>query len=302
MAEKVIKMSQQTIKRQLESIAGLSAYFNTLKSKTKNDNVNLSLGDQLRPTKDYNGSLFEVVREPYWCWTDERGRAKEIITQYHFKLFNCHHLAENFVDELEDNEVDKEGMDDGNFDIQLLPLGHIQGGTPQYQVDWKSRTKPLGYKLEKRIWLRKICMISKAEGQSDDKNHRSLSFSVKTMPFSQLIQNECHKLSKISRSLELTDADAKRTRKVSLRKQNQEKLAELWKLWGHPENKYYAVSGFYSEKYGLFLKSDIKYEITTTLINPQTALINSVKEIRENVKDVVKKKSNVITEIKSKSE
>ena len=317
MTEKVEKMTQKTIKNQLEHIAGLGAFFNTLVCKTKNDNVSLKLGDQLRPTNDYNGSLFEVVREPYWCWIDEQGRASEMTIQQHHQNFGVDRAAAiRFTEELSYKEIDpEEGHNDGVWDIQMKTHQNRRfrprtGDDDEfsddeedfysvYMVEWRSRSMPKDCRPQRRVWLRKICIISKAEGHSDDKNARALPFPIREMTFGHLIEKECEKLSKIARCLERTEGDAKRTRKVSTRTQNIAKLRELREMWMNDLLRKRPVVGFYSEKYGLFLKSDVKYEVSTRLVNPATALLNSVKEIKEDVKEVIQNKRELLTELKS---
>jgi hypothetical protein len=321
MTEKVEKMTQKAIKNQLESVAAMSAFYNTLISKTKNDNVALKLGDQLRPTNDYNGSLFEVVREPYWCWISEDGLASEMAINYHHRNFHTDKdAAVRLTEELACRLIDPEhGCEDGVWDIELLSH-QVRRTRPQqgegwddlsddeddfypiYLVEWKSRETPVGCKPQQRVWVRKICIISKAEGHSDDKNARALPFPVRTLLFRDLVIKEIEKLSKIARCLERTETNAKRTRKVCLRTQNKAKLQELRELWLNDTINKRPVTGFYSEKYGLFLKSDVKYEVSTTHVNPVTALLNSVKDIKEEVKEVVQHKRELMSELKSTTE
>lgn len=299
------KMSQKTIQTYLDSIEKMNGFLHELLDKTSRDNTTLKLGDQLRPTEDYNGSLFEVVREPYWCYIGENGRANEMIVQRKEVEFAEEGAqAKDFVEILEKRRVDVDGYEPGVLYVELkqdvmrkyegTPFyddyddenekedeeGRYYIEVPVYTVIYSERILPAGWTPERRVWIRKICIISKAEGHTDDKNLRSLPFPLATIPFRNLIDKELTKLIKVSRNLQATRPGAKRVRKTSMRSRNEDKCRELFKLWADPIISEKPVSGFYSEKYGLFLKSDVKYQVSATLVNPCTKVVNEASEIK----------------------
>lgn len=303
------KMTQKAIQNNLDALEKMNGFLNTLIEKTNHDNVSLKLGDQLRPTEDYNGTLFEVVREPYWCYITEQGRAVEMDFREHDEAMGDSDegkdVAERYMKELEARKVDPDGWEPGVIDVRLKVTkdrvyeetspgydflddenekqdenGKYYIEVPFYSVVWRERVMPDGYKAQRRVWLRKICIISKAEGHSDDKNMRALPFPIRTMKFETLVWKEVQKLTKISRSLEATPAGRKRTVKVTMRSRNEQKYNDLKKIWMDKEINEKQVTGFFSEKYGLFLKSDKKYEVTATLVNPLTKLIGDLKDIK----------------------
>lgn len=342
MAENNPKMTQKTIQNQLDSIISMNAMLNTLISKTNNDNSNLKLGDQLRPTNDYNGSLFEVVREPYNCWVTPEGKAVAIQVRSDYQEFDSEEAALEFYNRIQAKQVDAESHDDGYLTIKILvrlwrdypqrerewvgydtPVYSLQQWKDEiedgydsdedftdmmgqtfynkikYEVHYTHRETPEDFTIETRVWLRKICIISKAEGQSDDKNSRSLPFALCQMPFGDLIRTQIQKLNKISRSLEDTPKTAKRTKKITMADKNRAKLAELEKVWLCPDLIHKPVEGFYSEKYGMFLKSDVKFEVSQTAVNPVQQLAKTALEMEKAVSNTVELRKEVMTELKS---
>jgi hypothetical protein len=303
------KMSQKTIQSNLDSIEKMNGFLQELIDKTNRDNITLKLGDQLRPTEDYNGTLFEVVREPYWCCVDESGRAKEQIIQQKEEEFGDDLAqAEDYMKILEKRKVDPDGHQPGilSVAIRIGKERKYEITTPGYEfydddnekqdengeyyiegtvytVVYKERIQPDGWIPQRRIWIRKICIISKAEGHTDDKNLRSLPFPIRVIPFRNLIMKEINKLSKISRNLEATRLGAKKASKTSMRSRNEEKYQRLFKLWVDPATLDKQISGFYSDKYGLFLKSDVKYEVSARAVNPATKIINDAEQIKSQV-------------------
>ena len=303
-------MKQKTIQSNLDKIEKLNGFLKTLIEKTQNDNVNLKLGDQLRPTEDYNGSLFEVVREPYWCYLDEKNHAHDLfLTQQETYFGDEKEEAQDFYDLLNAQKVSEDGTEDGVLSL-CLNVGKdrvyedspryeklddedekqdIEGRyyveVPSYSVVWTERKKPENWTYQRRVWIRKICMISKAEGLSDDKNSRALAFPIHTFPFKDLIRKEYQKLSKISRSLELTQKGAKYARKICMASRNRTKLEELLKLWMNPEVNDKMITGFYSLKYGLFLKSDVKYEVSTKTVNPLSKIVQSAVKMNSELEE-----------------
>ena len=306
------KMTQKAIQNNLDALEKMNGFLNTLIEKTNHDNVSLKLGDQLRPTEDYNGTLFEVVREPYWCYITEQGRAIEMDYREHDEAMGDSgegkDAAERYMKELEARKVDPDGWEPGVIDVCLKVTkdrvyedvspgydflddenekqdenGNYYIEVPFYSVVWRERILPPGYTPQRRVWLRKICIISKAEGHTDDKNLRALPFPLKQFCFENLIQKEIQKLTKISRTLEGTPAGRKKTAKVTMRTRNQEKYNALKKIWMDDNIRLRIVKGFFSEKYGMFLKSDKKYEVTATLVNPLSKLVEDVSEIKSQV-------------------
>ena len=299
------KMSQKTIKNNLEAIEKKTAFLQTLIEKTSLDNTNLSIGDQLRPTEDYNGSLFEVVREPYWCYIDDKGKAVNIQTvlcEQEFVEEREH--ADDLLKRLESQRVDNEddyhlgvignpwikqgtmkvyegehtNYDDFNDENEKIDAdGNFYIEVPTYTVCWHEKRCPAGVFPQKRVWLRKICIISKAEGQTDDKNCRALPFPLRTIPFQSLISKELQKLDKISKTMSAIQENGRAKRTMA----NRRKFLDLLKLWADPTLKSRPVTGFYSEKYGLFLKSAVSYEVSTRTVNPLTKLIDDVKQISD---------------------
>ena len=325
------KMSLKAINNNLELIASASAFLNTLRRKALSDNTTVYLGDQLRCTTDYNGTLFEVVREPYWCWLDDTGRASEFLSE------DCEDEYLTLAEAEEGLRITKSIWcdDEENYEKSEFQ-GWLKGGTihkkkveqdrrqqnrpegyemsdddssdeeqePEYRyvVKYSVWFRPTGTKYERRIWVRKICLISKAEGYTDDKNHRSLPFPIRTIKFGDLIMTERQKLNKISRCIEATNPGERITKKKSLYQQNKKRLEELRNLWCNEHLNNTPVKGFFSEKYGLFLKSDSKYNVVIEGQNALKGMIDEVKEIREDVKDTIVKKREVLTELKSTTE
>ena len=298
-------MTQKAIQNNLDALERMNGFLNTLIEKTNHDNVSLKLGDQLRPTEDYNGTLFEVVREPYWCYINEQGRAVEMDFREHEEHIGYKKEdAEAFMKTLEAQKVNEDDWQPGVIDVRLKSAkeriyenavdydlldddnekqdeeGRYYIDVMCYSVVWRERVMPDGYKAQRRVWLRKICIISKAEGHSDDKNMRALPFPIRTMKFETLVWKEVQKLTKISRSLEATPAGRKRTVKVTMLSRNEQKYNDLKKIWMDDAINEKQVTGFFSEKYGLFLKSDKKYEVTATLVNPLSKLIQDAKDIK----------------------
>ena len=305
------KMTQKAIQNNLDAIEKMNGFLNNLIEKTNHDNVTLKLGDQLRPTEDYNGTLFEVVREPYWCYVGNGGRAEEMTIREHEEAMGDAEdgriEAERYMKELEEQKVDPESWEPGVLSVKLKITkdrvyedspgydflddedekqdanGKYYLEVPFYSVVWQERVMPEGCKPQRRVWLRKICIISKAEGHSDDKNLRALPFPVRTITFESLIWKEVQKLTKISRSLEATAPGRKKTAKVTMRTRNAQKYNDLKKIWMDETINKKQVTGFFSEKYGLFLRSDWKYEVTATLVNPLSKLVKDVTEIKSQV-------------------
>lgn len=327
------KMTLKTITHNLEMIASASAFFTTLRRKALSDNTTLSLGDQLRCTTDYNGTLFEVVREPYWCWLDDKGRACEFITQDAEDEYTTLKEAEEALEVVKSIwGDDEENYEKSEFqgwitDVSIVkrkveyeprqqnrPEGYEMDDDvsvssdeeqePEYRyvVKYKCHFRPPGTKFERRIWVRKICLISKAEGYTDDKNHRSLPFPIRTIKFGDLIWSERMKLDKISRCIEATNPGERKTKKKSLYQENKKRLEELMKIWCNRVLNDTPVKGFFSEKYGLFLKSDSKYNVVIEGKNALKEMIDDVSEIREDVKDTIVKKRDMIAELKSTTE
>jgi hypothetical protein len=303
------KMTQKTIQLNLEAIEKQNAFLQTLIEKTSQDNTNLKLGDQLRPTEDYNGSLFEVVREPYWCYLDEQGRAVNIEILLCEEPFAEERLeAEEFMKRLESKRVDNphdyhlgvignpwikigkqrvyedspgyDYLDDD--DEKQDSNGQYYIEMPTYTVCWNEKKCPGGIIPQKRVWLRKICIISKAEGHTDDKNMRALPFPLKTLCFERLISKELQKLEKIGKTMSALNEN--HDRRGSRKAENRKKWTQLFQLWADRDLRERQVTGFYSDKYGLFLKSSVIYEVVARAVNPLTKLIDDVQQIKSGSK------------------
>lgn len=303
------------IKKNLELVAKASAYLNFLKNASTGEHLELELGDQLRATSDYNGSIFEVVKKPYWAVVDEYTGT---LRDYDYQLCQSQKFVEGEEDLLEEflavklkEERDAVASGLGVCDVTKQEWTNLEvdsddegedfrgfDSVKNYVVRWKVRSIPEGCRREYRLWVRKICLISKAEGFTDDKNFRSLVLTHKTVPFTDLIKQQMDILRKVSRSLEHTRPTDDKSRKMSGWVVNQNRCQELQSLWWNPVMKSKTLTAYSNIKYGLFLRNPVTYTVTASGKNVMTQATDKLIEAKKEVAQVAVAKESLVTQLK----
>jgi hypothetical protein len=311
-------MCAASIKKKLGLVEGVQAYFNFICNASLGEHQNLALGDQLRATEDYNGAIFEVVKVPYPCVVDAQGKVSDY--EYFHQTYRYREMDEDIArqnyHETKAQEVKslaEEGICNVNFAVFNYPLGRdvddsdsdddeIDQETKHFQVSFDTRKLPEGHSVETRVWVRKICLISKAEGLTDDKNNRSLTLTIKTIPFTDLIRKQVEILAKCSRSLQATRPDALETKKCSGWRRNYEKCNELMKLYNNPALAKRKVVAFGNTKYGLFLRNPVTYTITASGKNVMQQKTDMLMKAGPETDKTMNLKEALIKEIKRESD
>ncbi len=304
------------IKKNLELVAKASAYLNFLKNASTGEHLELELGDQLRATSDYNGSIFEVVKKPYWAVVDDESGT---LRDYDYQLCESKKFVEGEEDLVDqfwnlklkeerdalasglgicdvskeewtttDVDSDDEGEDFRGFDT-----------IKKYRVTWKVRSIPEHCRREYRVWVRKICLISKAEGLADDKNFRSLVLTQKTVPFTDLIKQQIELLAKVSRSLEHTRPTDEKSRKMSGWRVNEARCKELYSLFYNPAVRGKTLTAYSNIKYGLFLRNPVTYTVTASGKNVMTQATDKMIEAKKEVSQTAVAKESLVKQVKS---
>lgn len=318
-SETVFK-TPSAIKKNLELVAKASAYLNFLKNASTGEHLNLELGDQLRATNDYNGSLFEVVKKPYWAVVNNlTGTLSDYAYQSFTKTFTegeeeelekfwNQKLKEDYdsqysdglgvCDVVKEEGITQEAISDDEDDEDT---GHFRGfdSIKRYYVRWRVRSIPENCRRETRVWVRKICLISKAEGLVDDKNLRSLVISQKTAPFTDLIKQQIELLGKLSRSLTHTRPKDDKSRKMSGWLVNHNRCEELHKLFCNPALKDKTLTAYANTKYGLFLRNPVTYTITASGKNVVTQATEKLIDAKTEVTKTAVAKDSLVKQIKS---
>lgn len=303
------------IKKNLELVAKASAYLNFVQNASTGEHLDLDLGDQLRATSDYNGSIFEVVKKPYWAVVDDESGT---LRDYHYTSHQAkfEEGEEEVVEEFYKQKI-KEQMDSDCSDgLGVCDVSREDWTTydddsgdegdytehpmiKKYRVTWKVRSIPEDCRREYRIWVRKICLISKAEGLADDKNFRSLVLTRKTVPFTDLIRQQIELLQKVSRSLEHTRPTDDKSRKMGGWRTNETRCKELMKLWFNPAMKGKTLTAYANTKYGLFLRNPVTYTVTASGKNVVTQTTEKMIEAKNEVTKVAVAKDSVVKQVKS---
>ena len=313
--EKVFKTAS-AIKKNLELVAKASAYLNFIKNASTGEHLELELGDQLRATSDYNGSIFEVVKKPYWCIVNQEGTISDYVRKYKHRVFRSfeEEEAKEAVARLRaDCDADAEGweIEEAHLVRENFPLGHdddehsedelddIDDETHHFRVCWTLRTLPAGHRKEQRVWVRKICLISKAEGLTDDKNFRSLVLTQKTVPFLDLVHQQMELLEKVSRSLEHTRPTDEKSRKMAGWRVNEDRCAELRKLYWIPALQAKTLTAYANTKYGLFLRNPVTYTVTASGRNVMTQATDRMLDARKEVTATAVAKESLVKQLKS---
>jgi hypothetical protein len=303
------------IKKNLELVAKASAYLTFIRNASTGEHLELELGDQLRATSDYNGSIFEVVKKPYECIVNQDGNLSDYERKYKHRVFRSFEEDEaNKALEylLANREADVEGweIEEAHIVRENFPLGRdddehsddeweeIDAETYHFRLVWTLRTLPAGHRKEQRIWVRKICLISKAEGLTDDKNFRSLVLTQKTVPFTDLIKQQMDLLQKVSRSLEHTRPTDEKSRKMAGWVVNEKRCSELRKLWWNPALKNKTLTAYSNTKYGLFLRNPVTYTITASGKNVMVQTTDKMLDARKEVAQVAEAKESVVKQLK----
>jgi len=303
-------MCAASIKKKLQEVEGIQAYFNFISNASLGEHQSLALGDQLRATEDYNGAIFEVVKVPYKCIVDAQGKLSDYLYSprvLHFPESMELQAREKYT-EIKEEEADdgENGICNVQFVVKDYPLGMEDDSddddeaTKHFQVTWDVRTLPEGNSVETRIWVRKICLISKAEGLTDDKNNRSLTLTLKTIPFTKLIDKQRDILTKCTRSLDITKPDALETKKCSGWRRNAQKCEELYKLYHNPALKKRTIVAFGNTKYGVFLRNPVTYTITASGKNVIDQTTDKIKAAGPQVRAVMNVKESLVQELKAK--
>jgi hypothetical protein len=304
------------IKKNLELVAKASAYLTFIRNASTGEHLELELGDQLRATSDYNGSIFEVVKKPYWAVVfNDTGTLTDYAYTKHTKTFDAGESDDFFTQKLDEMtealptglgicdvsryedtvheyDSDIEEDEDGN---EIIPRYEEVRKTV---VSWKVRSIPEGCRREFRVWVRKICLISKAEGLTDDKNFRSLVLTQKTVPFTDLIKQQMDLLQKVSRSLEHTRPTDEKSRKMAGWVVNEKRCSELRKLWWNPALKNKTLTAYSNTKYGLFLRNPVTYTITASGKNVMVQTTDKMLDARKEVAQVAEAKESVVKQLK----
>ena len=147
--------------------------------------------------------------------------------------------------------------------------------------------------------MRKICLISKAEGLTDDKNFRSLVLTQKTIPFTELIAQQVTLLQKVSRSLEHTRPTDEKSRKMAGWAVNEKKCKELMALWFNPFLlKGKTITAYSNTKYGLFLRNPVTYTITASGKNVVTQATDKMMDAKKEIAETYDAKEAVVKQLK----
>jgi hypothetical protein len=312
-SEKVFKTAS-AIKKNLELVAKATAYLTFIKNASTGEHLELELGDQLRATSDYNGSIFEVVKKPYWAVVfNDTGT----LTDYHYER-----TYKKFVEGEEDQvealwalmkarehadvasglgicDVRKEEWTAAEEDSDDEDTQTERPRMKYYGVEWKERSIPEHCRREYRVWVRKICLISKAEGLTDDKNFRSLVLTQKTVPFLDLVHQQMELLRKVSRSLEHTRPTDEKSRKMAGWRVNEDRCADLRKLYWNPVLQTKTLTAYSNTKYGLFLRNPVTYTVTASGRNVMTQATDRMLDARKEVTATAAAKDSLVKQLKS---
>ena len=308
--EKVFKTTT-AIKKNLELVAKASAYLNFVKNASTGEHLDLDLGDQLRTTLDYNGAIFEVVRKPYWAVVFQNdGTLADYAYKSNSVIFSQaeHDDAQALFEEKMAEQRATIQSETGISDVSLHTYpGPARSGEESddenderhYEVRWQVRSIPEGCRRETRVWVRKICLISKAEGLTDDKNFRSLVLTQKTIPFTELIAQQVTLLQKVSRSLEHTRPTDEKSRKMAGWAVNQKRCDELKSLWFNPFLlKGKTITAYSNTKYGLFLRNPVTYTITASGKNVVTQATDKMMDAKKEIAETYDAKEAVVKQLK----
>jgi hypothetical protein len=312
---KVFKTAS-AIKKNLELVAKATAYLTFIKNASTGEHLELELGDQLRTTLDYNGAIFEVVKKPYWCIVNQEGTISDYVRKYKHKVFRSFEedeAKEALAFLLANREADVEGweIEEAHIVRKNFPLGRdddehsddelddIDDETHHFRVCWTLRTLPAGHRKEQRVWVRKICLISKAEGLTDDKNFRSLVLTQKTVPFLDLVHQQMELLRKVSRSLEHTRPTDEKSRKMAGWRVNEDRCNELRKLYWNPVLQTKTLTAYSNTKYGLFLRNPVTYTVTASGRNVMTQATDRMLDARKEVTATAVAKESLVKQLKS---
>lgn len=313
--------SDRTIKKKIETLQGCSTYLTFIKNAFQDDNTALKLGQQLRAVDDYNGTIFEVVREPFKCRVDENGSLSGYVPTRKVRDFLASQRmeAEIFYQQMlgKVNIEDEEQMWD---DVHICDVNfrrvrgeehesetddsdeEVDDDSMYYSVNWVEYVAQPNTSVQERCWVRKICLISRAEGKVDDKNYRSVVLTRKSVSYEELVWREIQTLSKVARSLEQTRPDSKRTRKLKVWTANKELCDQLKETIHDAHYVKKRIEGFYNKKYNLFLKNPNTYQVTSSGAGAVVQMANKLIEAKADIKETMDNKSSVVKELKRKSD
>ena len=312
-----VEVSQQeqpmcipSIKKKLQVVESASAYLTFLHRATATDHLQVKEGEQLRVTADYNGSLFEVVREPFEVLVDGYGKITAYEIRTHHMYFHAvqEEEAKEFYANLGNNpDIVKTKWEVVNFALQSDDshsqfsedeMDLIENEDHHYRITYWSRKQPENTTIEKRIWVRKCCLISKAEGLAEDKNNRSLDLSIQTVSLDNLVYKYIQMLNKIQYSLKHHMPHDANTKRYKSWKELEEKRAKLWELFCSPYVQKMKLTAYGNKKYGLFLKNPVSYTITASGANVIMQTVDNMQTSATQVKETSEKKQQVLQQLK----